>query len=66
MSPKDARRAVGWSLAKAAVMADVSEPTARLYEVDPSAVATPEKRHSLDRVYGELAKIAEQRRAPAG
>ena len=48
------RRAAGWSLAKVAVMAEVSSGTARIYEIDPSEVA-PSKRRQLDAIYRGLA-----------
>lgn len=61
MRAKDARRVAGWSLARAAGAAEVSEPTARLYEANPDAIVTPEKRANLDRVYDELRSMAAER-----
>ena len=51
---REVRRAVGKSLAKAAALADVSEPTARVYEINPDEVKDGKKRESLDRVYASF------------
>lgn len=45
------REAIGVSLDKAAVLAGVSAPTAKVFELDPDAVKDPRKRASLHRVY---------------
>lgn len=54
--PREIRQAAGLSLAKVAARADVSEPTARIFEIDPNAVKDVRKRESLGRVYGELSR----------
>jgi transcriptional regulator with XRE-family HTH domain len=53
VSLRAARKAAGWSLARAAVNADVSEPTARVFEADPRAVS-PESRAKLEAVYSRF------------
>lgn len=55
-SPKEIRRAAGVSLDKIAARADVSGPTARIYEIDPGAVKDDRKRAALAREYAELAR----------
>lgn len=54
MRPKEIRQRAGRSRAWVAVQAGVSEPTARLYETDPSAVETEAKRNALAEVYARL------------
>ena len=54
MNPREVRRAAGWSQAKTAVRAEVSEPTLRLYEANQAAVSES-KRKALDAVYAKLA-----------
>jgi hypothetical protein len=60
-TPRKVRQAAGVSLAKTAARADVSEPTARVYELDPNAVRDTRKRESLDRVYASLRELASAR-----
>lgn len=48
---RELRQAVGLSLAKTAALADVSEPTARIFEIDPEQVRDVRKREALQRVY---------------
>ena len=55
MTPKEIRRAVGLSLQKLAARADVSGPTARVYELDPQAVKDERKRAALAREYASIA-----------
>lgn len=55
MSPKKIRRAAGLSLEKVAARANVSGPTARIYELDPQAIRDERKRASLAREYASLA-----------
>lgn len=50
-SLRERRERAGISLAKAAVLSDVSEPTARVFEIDPFAVKDERKRAALLRVY---------------
>jgi hypothetical protein len=52
--PKEIRVRAGRSRAWVAVQASVSEPTARLYEVDEGAVESDAKRHALAQVYASL------------
>jgi len=47
------RKAAGWSLAKAAVIAGVSEPTARVWEANPGGV-TEESQRKLEPVYAQF------------
>lgn len=54
MSPKEIRLAAGLSLDKLAARADVSGPTARIYELDPRAVKNERKRAALARTYAEI------------
>jgi hypothetical protein len=53
-SPKEIRLAAGLSLDKVAARADVSGPTARIYEIDPKAVKDARKRDALARTYAAL------------
>lgn len=55
MSPKEIRLAAGLSLEKVAARANVSGPTARIYELDPQAIKDERKRASLAREYAALA-----------
>lgn len=55
-SPKEIRRAAGLSLDKVAALADVSGPTARIYEIEPTAIKDDRKREQLARTYAELAR----------
>lgn len=55
-SPRAIRRAARKPLIWTAVQAGVSEPTARVYELDPLAVRDERKRAALDVVYAELAR----------
>lgn len=57
-TPKQIRTDAGVSLEKVAVHAGVSTPTARIFEIDPSAVKDERKRASLAREYEALAKQA--------
>lgn len=52
MTPKEIRRANGWSMSRAAALAGVSETVVRVYEANPDAVS-PLSRQALDRVYRE-------------
>ena len=58
MSPREIRKKAHCSLARAAVMSGVSEPTARLFEANVEAVKDLEKRDALVRFYAQLAKAA--------
>jgi hypothetical protein len=58
MSPRERRQAARCSLARAAVLANVSEPTARLYEANPEAVKDPIKRAELARLYDSFPEPA--------
>lgn len=55
LSPREVRLAAGVTQIQAAVYSGTSEPTVRLYEASPAAVAHPEKRRALDVLYAELA-----------
>jgi hypothetical protein len=55
MRAKEIRQRAGRSRMWVAVQAGVSEPTARLYESDPSAVESTTKRSALASVYASLA-----------
>jgi len=59
-SRKAIRKAAARSLEFVAVCANVSAPTARLYELAPDAIASPQKREALERVYAELAREVEE------
>jgi hypothetical protein len=48
---REIRERAGVSRAKAAAAADVTETTARVYELDPDAIRERAKRDALDRVY---------------
>lgn len=52
-SPKERRKRAGVPLIKAAAYANVSEHTARVYEIDPESVS-PAKRAALDSFYASL------------
>jgi hypothetical protein len=55
MRPKEIRRQSGRSRAWVAAQANVSEPTAKLYEeAGPEAVASDTKRAALANVYARL------------
>jgi predicted transcriptional regulator len=54
MEHKEIRKQAKRSLAWVAVMAGVSEPTAKLFELDESAVANMDKRAALQSVYEQL------------
>lgn len=58
MRAKQIRELTGRSRMWVAVKAGVSEPTARLYEVDPAAIESEQKRAALAAVYAELAAEA--------
>ena len=58
-SPKEIRKAAHVSLARVAAAAGVSEPTAKIYELSPEAVADVAKRAALDRVYKTIAETGE-------
>lgn len=51
---KEIRQRAGRSRAWVAAMAGVSEPTATIYELDPSAVKSDAKRAALASVYAQL------------
>ena len=51
---KEKRVRAGWPLIKVAVLAHVSEPTARIYEIDRNGVRDAQKRASLDSVYAQI------------
>ena len=51
---RSTRRAAGWSITKAAAMADVSPGLARIFEIDPDEVQDVRKRLALMRVYEGL------------
>jgi hypothetical protein len=51
---KEIRKRAKRSLAWVAVMSGVSEPTAKLFELNESAVANAEKRAALQSVYEQL------------
>lgn len=53
------RKRAGVSRDRAAVLAGVSYPTARLYEADPDEVKDLNKRTALDRVYDGFRESAE-------
>lgn len=52
---RELRLAAGVTQIQAAVYSGTSEPTVRLYEASPVAVAHPEKRRALDVLYAEFA-----------
>jgi hypothetical protein len=56
---RERRKAANVSLAKAAVLANVSIPTARVYEIDPESVFDPRKRAALQRVYDGFVPVDE-------
>lgn len=60
--PREVRQAVGVSLARAAVMADVSEPTARVYELSRDAIQSQQKREALDNVYAGFRELSRRKR----
>ena len=51
---RELRLALGLPLIQIAARAGVSESTARLFEADPSAVTSTEKRAALAAVYAQL------------
>ncbi|MCC6523361.1 MAG: hypothetical protein IT373_11915 [Polyangiaceae bacterium] len=65
MTHREVRQAARVSLEKAAVRADVSSNTARLFEVAPTEVKDPFKRAALERVYTQLADEVQKRGASA-
>ena len=54
-TPKQIRRRAGLSLDKIAAQANVSGPTARIYEINPLEVKDERKRQALDRAYAAIA-----------
>jgi transcriptional regulator with XRE-family HTH domain len=52
--PREIRGAAGLSRARVAVECGVSEPTLRLYEIDPSSIS-PRLRPKIDARYSQLA-----------
>jgi transcriptional regulator with XRE-family HTH domain len=54
---REVRVRAGWSRRRLAMIAGVSETTARLFEIDPSAVAAAEKREKLASIYLDLGQL---------
>lgn len=52
-TPRDIRKAAGYSQARAGVESGTSEPTVRLYEANPEHVRA-DKRALLDALYARL------------
>jgi hypothetical protein len=57
VAPRELRKRAGVPLIKAAADANVSETTARVYEIDRDEVKDPIKRAALDRVYGQWTAV---------
>lgn len=53
------RRRAGWSRDRAAVEARVSYALAKIYELNPAAVADPAKRAALDAVWARMRAAGE-------
>ena len=59
MRPREIRQAAKVSQIQAAVRTGTSEPTVRLYEANPNAIAAPDKRAALDAFYAQLERALE-------
>ncbi len=62
MTSKEIRVQAKKSRAWVAVMAGVSEPTVRLFEVDPLSIETKSKRDSITEVYASLKRDLDNKR----
>ncbi len=57
IAPRDVRIMAGWSQVKLSVIAQVGVSTVRMFEANPEAIASPQKRARLAKVYESLASL---------